>query len=213
MHRSQSRAASRAAFTLMEILLVVAVIATMATVVVLSLSGWTAQAGFDEGVSRFETALRMARADAADRNVRLRLAFDADGNAHVLYEPKPLEEPGTFSEFLDCTWGDFLGMGLVRVSRCELTGSSAYRVLNPLGGSPGGGDDEAVLDTLTFHPDGTSDTALVELRPMSDTDPRRALIRVGGPAGLLLTTFVDVDQLPDTYDQIRLEESGGGAGE
>jgi type II secretory pathway pseudopilin PulG len=200
-------APSRAAFTLMEVVLVLCLIIVLATVAAISLSGWNREAAFEDGVSHFESALRLARAEAARLGLRLRLAFDPNGGAVILYEPRPLEAPEEFEEYAGCTWGNVLDDCAVRVSQCQLTGSSAYR---PVGKNEPGRDSafaSAVpMDSLTFYPDGSSDSALVELKPYDDDDTRRAVIQVTGMDGGISTWMVDADALDDTYARIHREE-------
>jgi hypothetical protein len=187
------------------VILVLCLIVVLAMVSVISMSGWRQEVAFGEGVSRFSSALRLARAEAANLGLRLRLAMDANGGVQILYEPRPLESPGEFVEYVGCTWRDIVASGMVCVNRCERTGSSAYRPAGQgLSASPQG--DGAVLDSLTFYPDGTSDSALVGLRPPDDADSRRAVLCLTGMDGAITTWMVDADSLADTYDQIHLEE-------
>jgi len=173
----------------------------VATVGAIVFSGWREEAAFDEGVSRFESALRLARTESANLGLRVRLSFDANGTAHVLYEPQPLEAPGEFVDYAACAWRDVVSGGLARVTRCELTGGSVYR-------APTQSRDpfapEDALPALTFYPDGSCEAALVELSPVSETDPRRAVVELDGEDGSFLTHRSDADALEDTYEQIRL---------
>ena len=190
-------------------MLALCVILVLAGVLALSLWGWRQDASFEEGVDRFETALRLARTEAAQLGLRVRLAFDANGGMTILYEPKPLESPEEFVEYVGCTWRSVLDDCAVSVSRCQLTGSSAYL---PVGKNEPGRDsasasgDQVPMDSLTFYPDGTSDAALVELKPPDDTDARRAVIQVTGADGGISTWRVVADSLEDTYAQIHQEE-------
>jgi type II secretory pathway pseudopilin PulG len=195
----------RGAFTLLELLLSLSLIIILAMVGWISFSGWQDDAAFEEGVSRFESALRLARTESANLGLRLRLSFDANGESRVQYEPKPLEAPGEFVEFAACTWNDVLSGGLARVSRCELTGSSAYAPASQLSSGTIPGDANSA-ECLTFYPDGTSDSAVVELAPAGESDLRRAVLSLGGLDGAISTKLTDVDSLADTYEQIRLEE-------
>jgi hypothetical protein len=187
----------------MELLLALALVVVVAVVGWMTFGGWKSQTDFEEGVNRFESSLRLARAESANLGLRLRLAFDPNGTPQLLYEPSPLESPEEFVAYAGCTWGDVLGGGLALVSQCQLTESSAYR---PAGMGTGNSGDEAVLDSVTFYPDGTSDSALVELRPPDDVDTRRAVIELGGLDGVVRTWMGDVDTLADTYAQIHLTE-------
>jgi len=201
--RRGARRAAGGGFTLIELVLVLTLVAFLAMMSWITFAGRQDDTDFEEGVNRFESSLRLARAESASLGLRLRFSFDANGAAQILYEPKPLEAPGEFVVYVACPWGDIFNGRLALVSRCERTGSSAYRSGGMGTGNPG---DQAVLEDLTFYPDGTSDSALVELSPPDGADPRRAVIELGGLDGAIRTLTTFVDFLPDTYDQIYLEE-------
>ena len=190
----------------MEVILTLCLLAVVATVAVLAVGGWRQEAAFEEGVDRFESAVRLARAEAANLGLRVRLAFGEDGAVSILFEPQPLEAPGEFVDYAGCTWRDVVDDGLYRVSRCERTGSSAWQ---PVSQGPIHPDATVAvpLEPLTFYPDGTCDSAVVELRPAGDDDPRRALVELGTSAGDISRRMVDVDSLADAYDLIRQEQS------
>lgn len=176
----------------------------LAIVGMLAFGGWRDEKAFELGVERFQAALRMARADASNLGRRLRLQFDEAGGTQILWEPKPLEEPGVFSDYQGCLWRDFIPHGSVRVSRSELVGSSAYRTV-VFGQQATDSADEAQLAPLTFHPDGTGDSALLELAPSDESDTRRAVIRLSAQGGIVSVGLVDEEQLQEYYDQIDSE--------
>src|SRR5690606_36561098 len=106
------------AFTILELLLALAVLVLLLTLAVVGLDQLRSRAWLDEGVSRFETVLRMARTEAAGRGQRLQLAFDdASGAVDLLIEADPLGAPGQFQPFTGCTWLHQLPNDLVRVRR------------------------------------------------------------------------------------------------
>ena len=166
----------------MEILLALAVMGLLLTALVVN---WSALAGgqdLDEGAGRLETALRMARADAANRGRRIRLAFDEiDGRFIVFWEADPMGEPGRFTEYTACTWGDYVSMDRIRLERCELVGLSIYQVMKM--SSPGGADTTAGPAPITFEPDGSSDSAVIEVSAVDERDPRHVIIELEGLTG------------------------------
>ena len=164
-----------AALTLVEIILALAILSVLAAATVVSFTGWLESETFQQGARDFETVLRMARADAINRARRLRLSFDGeDGRPQVLWEPAPLAEPGTFVPFTACMWTDRIPVETVRVLRCEWTGESAYRSAGQDAG------DEQALQPITFHPDGSSDSAIIELAPWTPSDERLIQIELNG---------------------------------
>lgn len=183
----------REAFTLLEVILALAVLLMLSGAVVVSFSGWYDRSHFDEGVRRMETALRMARADAALCARRLRLEVDPEsGTCRVLWEADPLAKPGEFVPYLSGTWEHDLPTGLAVIARCELVGPSAYQTL-----TYGSGRDEQAesgFQPVTFYPDGSSDSAEIELQAVREDDPRRALVELDGLSGTITRrTFTEAE--------------------
>jgi type II secretory pathway pseudopilin PulG len=161
-----------------EIVLALGVLCVLAAVTVISLSGWLAGETFRQGARDFETVLRMARADAINLARRVQLRFDGeDGRPQVLWEPQPLAEPGRFVDFTACTWTDRIPAEAVRVIRCQWTGESAYRLPGP---DVSGGPGEQAFQPITFNPDGSSDSAVIELAPWAPSDERLIVIDLDG---------------------------------
>jgi len=154
--------------------------------IVVNFTGWGQSRRLDEGARRFQTMLYMARAEAANRGRKLRLAFETGeqgrGEIRILEEADPLGAPGEFTEFTACTWGNYVPRGLVKVGRCELVGDSAYRLME--GELIGQGDSEdQPLEAVTFYPDGSCDSALIELVSTGESDSRKAVIEIDGLTG------------------------------
>ena len=197
----------RDAFTLVELMLVVGLLAVLAAVTYFSMAGWQTGATFEEGVQRFEAMLRMARADAANQGFRIRLTSDDAGRVRILCEAQPRQEPEQFIDYPGCSWSDFSPHELARITRSELTGPSAYQTLSREG--PAAANQAAApMDALTFYPDGSSDSALVELTPLDETDTRRAVVELDGLSGRISTTIVQIDELELLYTQLRQQQSG-----
>ncbi len=173
-----------AAFTLLEMMLTLALLAVLIGTSALSLWGLQRGRQLDQGAAAFETVLRMARADACTRGRRLRIAFEDEGlRAEILWEPEPLSEPGQFVRHAGSGWLREVPNGLVRVERCELAGPSAY--LTRSTDSPAGGEEPEGLSALTFYPDGASDSAVIELVSVDERDTRRAVIELDGVSGAI----------------------------
>jgi prepilin-type N-terminal cleavage/methylation domain-containing protein len=104
----------RAGFTLLELLLVVALLTLFGTAAVLNLAPLWRTAPLEEGVGRLEGLLRFARAEAAQQGRRVRLQLNPSPIPHaypgpglglgaaetpsvqVQWEPEPLRQPGVF---------------------------------------------------------------------------------------------------------------------
>lgn len=174
-----------AGFTLLELVLALALVTLLLGAGVIAVSSLRAGRHLEEGAWRFETMLRMARTDAARLGRRVRVGFEGEGGRwQILWEPEPLERPGTFADYASCTWRDYLPERMVRVVRSELVGPSAYRTLS-LGGMRSGSGGDSALEAVTFYPDGSCDSAEIELVDPDGKDERTAIITVDGLTGTM----------------------------
>jgi prepilin-type N-terminal cleavage/methylation domain-containing protein len=181
-------------FTLLEILLVLGVLALLAGAVIISLSGRSEVEALREGMGRLETAMLMARAEAANLGLRLRLDFDPQAmQVLVMYEPEPLAEPGTFVAYAGCTWQDSLEFEGIRIEKCEFVGSSAYRAVETATG--GGSSSDSALASVTFEPDGSSDSVHLELTSAADPDSRRGFLDLDGLTGTISTRILTASEM------------------
>jgi prepilin-type N-terminal cleavage/methylation domain-containing protein len=189
---------SRQAFTLVEMLLALTIMGLLLTALALNFSALAGGQDLEEGATRIETALRMARAEAANLGRRIRLAFDEmDGRFIVFWEADPLAEPGRFTEYTACTWDDFVSMDRIRLVRCQLVGPSLYQVVRM--GTAGGGDATAGPATITFEPDGSSDSAVIEVSAADERDARHVLIELEGLTGTVTSRILSPEELaPET---------------
>lgn len=166
-------------------------------------------ARFPEGVRRFETLLRMARADASGNGLRVRIAPRQTEDAvsvRILVEPDPLLEPGQFTPYR-CTWRTFRPRGLARVTRSTMLGEDVYRRM-AIGLDADETSDSVPMAPVTFYPDGSSDSAAFELAPIDEDDSRRAVIRLDGVNGTITTHLLDEDELEEYYEQTGLGGRG-----
>jgi type II secretory pathway pseudopilin PulG len=182
--------------TLLETILVVLLLLLLVSGVMFSFTGWRSDVNFDEGLYRFEGLLRMTRADASNQGRRLRITPDAEsGEVRVLWEPDPFKTPNEFVEYPG-TWTGYVPTGLVRVTRCELTGDSAYRTMDF--GPMQNDSSRTLMESVTFQPSGSSDSAVFELSPMDPTDVRRGLMQWDGVNATVSTQVVSSDQTQQT---------------
>ncbi len=170
-------------FTLLETVIVLALLIALGALAAVWMVSWRTRQ-FDEGVGRLASTLRMLRADAARQGRRIRLEFDGenpDAPLSVSWEPMPLDAPGQWQPMDSSLWSSELPNGLVRVVGCTLLGDGAWR--REIRAQYGAGEtagDEGELPDVVFLPDGTCDSCLIELAPLEEDDPRRAVVQLDG---------------------------------
>jgi type II secretory pathway pseudopilin PulG len=176
-------------FTLIEILLALGVIVMMIGIMALAVGGWISGRTLENGATQVESALRLARADAANQGRRLRLVFPGEAAApKILWEPDPLAAPGEFVDYGACTWRECLAVDGLQVSRCDPMGPSLQRPAD--WGGQEVSDKSATAAAITFEPDGSSDSAVIELTVTGSGDSRRAVLLLDGQTGRIETTLV-----------------------
>jgi len=191
----QRSRAGAAAFTLLELVLVVAILVLLAGVMVMSLGGVRPGSDLDQGAVQFENVLLMARAEAANTGRRLRLDFDGGGGAaKVLWEPQPLEEPGKFADYT-ASWTQDIPNDSVRVVRSRLTGPSAFQTPEAVGATSS--QEGEALASVNFYPDGSADSAQIELASTDQEDARRAVINIDGLSRTITTRILTQAELEE----------------
>ena len=134
----------------------------------------------------------------------------------VEWEPQPLAQAGEFLPYSQRLWARQPWWELVRVERSERLGDSAYSLLSYSsksggGGASGGGerpfgmmrDEDPSYASITFNPDGSSDSARLLLRSTEPSDDRSALIELDG-----VTAAVSLRLMTPT-ERAEWEESPG----
>jgi prepilin-type N-terminal cleavage/methylation domain-containing protein len=207
-------------FSLLEVLLALAVLGLVMGLTLVGLSGVARASRLPEGLRRWEASLRFAQADAASQGRRIRLSIPLSPNVgqpgaiepsqrvSVLWEDRPLEEPGVFTEYTRCDWASAIPGELVQISRVQPMGQSVYRDsfgLSPAGFNRAGSVDPSTAE-LTFQPDGSSDSALLELidpaRAASQPESaRRAVIELNGVTGRVRGQLLSSDAADERFDE------------
>lgn len=192
--------ARRHAFTLIELMIVVIMLVVLMTTMVWVVGRGYSYKNLDQGSRQFVTMLRMMRAESTNTGRRFRLNFVEPGTAttegsdgepvqhytfQVLWEPQPLAEPGQFIPY-DELWAKSVPNDLVIVRRSTRTKSGAMRVEVFASGETGdSSEDSDVPQSIDFFPDGTSESAEIELVSISEQDPRMSFIKLTGSVGIL----------------------------
>lgn len=135
-------------FSLIELILVMIVIFTLATVVAPRFSDFFPSYQVRKSTEHLFAWARKARADAATTGVRQRLILDSKNRKFwIEYEARPLKEPGTFV-LLSGAWGQE-----------QLPEGVTFGSIEGAESAPSGDG----LKYLEFRPDGTSSEATVVL--------------------------------------------------
>lgn len=199
-----------AAFTLIELILVVALVSLLLGAVAFNFSALSRGQSLEEGASQFEALLRLSRANAAATGRPVLLALLASTNAApssdpasggspaalslaVLSQPDPLRQPDLYRT-LPST--QYLLAQLADLIRLEIP-------LPPRTADPSDPSDPSDQSTppastpftpiLTFNPDGSSDAADFILLPQDPEDRRRIHIHVDAITGTLHRRYLSAD--------------------
>jgi len=203
---SGSSGGGGAGFTITEIVVAIAVLALLAGVMVTGFGAWYDTERIEESARRLESILRLARAEAASRGRRIRLAFDAQTlQAVIEWEPAPLEEPGVFVAH-PAAWAHDLPNEELRFLRCQRIGASAMQLLTYQREQELESEDGGVLQAVMFYPDGSFDSAIVEVGDAEEADPRVGRIDLDGLNGTIhLRMLTPTEQ----EEQAELDEEAG----
>jgi Tfp pilus assembly protein FimT len=201
----------RQGYSLVELLLTMSLLLLFTGLAVVSLNTLNQHSTLSEGVIRFETLLRFARAEAAHSGKRVRINFVQDTNqvstpiqlgtnqvdtsqlTHVelTWEPNPAGEPDVFQDLQTIQWG------VEQVN--ETVGVSAVRLIDNAESQPAADDqgeqaqDSASLEdasaaapsSITFNPDGSCDSAEIILADREGKEDRRVIVRIEGFTGCI----------------------------
>lgn len=192
----------RRGFTLIETFVTLALVTLLAGMIVVNFHTWQRSYNLEEGALQVETLLRLTRAEAARVGLRFRLQADEEtGALQVLYEPKPLEQPGTFVPYLGASWVTYTPETLVRVKRIRLSGPAAFRTMSV---EQLQGGQQSEFEPITLYPDGSCDSALIELADAEEIedDPaqaHRALLILDGVHCVINPHYIT----PSQYEEYR----------
>lgn len=171
-------------FTLVEILLAVALVVVLLSLTLGAFTGMYHSEQLSEGSRKLDSLLRMARADAAAQGRRVRMVFDPQTlQPAFVWEPKPLEEPGVFVPYTAASWAAALPNDQLRVRRCQRIKDSAFQTSIFKKEQELQSAEGKFLHALTFYPDGTCDSAILELAGREESELRIGRIDIDGTTG------------------------------
>lgn len=194
-----------AAFTLVEMILAMALICALVAILVMNLSNWQQGQALDDGTDKVVSLVEMARAEAANRGQRFRLDTDESGQLQILYEPQPLDSPGQFVAFDGAFWAKQLPNNLVQVYRCDLMGPSAADASQ---WSSSAKETTTTQPSILFYPDGSCDSAVIELKEL-DRDGPHTLVEIDGISGSVRRRTLYPSELEEYHQELDARQEGG----
>ncbi|HEX7862869.1 MAG TPA: GspH/FimT family pseudopilin [Verrucomicrobiae bacterium] len=203
---------SQRGFSLVELLLTLVLILCLAAASVFTFTAVYRTASLDEGSDRFQSLIRFAQAEAATTGRKVRLEFQptqvetATETAEelreikVTWEADMLNAPGVFEVYTNKAWSEGIVNELVVVEKVASlteagepmpTESIASSDMDPTDPMPTANE----FPSITFYPDGTSDSAEVVLASRNDEDERRLAVRLGGMLGTVSTRTISASEV------------------
>ena len=178
-------------FTLLEMVLAVALVAMLAGVFIVTFSGSLSKAQTDAAGERIASLMRSTRAEAALAGRRFRLTFDTDTDQPIVtIERDGLGEPEVFTSY-EAWWIEqsLLPEGIT-VATCELVGESTPAETDRLET-----DEQDDPDEITFMPDGSSDSARIVLVSDDREHPWAVEIMLNGIDGTITIRELDEEEI------------------
>ena len=211
------------AFTLLELLLSVALLLLLLSAVVFNFSGLQRGAPLDEGANQIDALIRYARAQASSSGRQVRLAFEespnnnllaAKGQPRLLWETDPVSRPGLFEPLAEA---DEYVRGLndlIRIEGVRLVEGDDFEPESPdtTTALKEGAEVDPILATfpeLAFFPDGSSDSAEILLSSRSEDDSRRVAVRLLGMTGSIRRKLIAEELKPVDSESRSQPEAAG----
>ena len=190
------RGAGRA-FSLVELLLSIALLLLLLSALVFNFGGMQRGAGLQEGELQVEGLLRFARGYSASsgRLVQIQLTNSISEGTNLVFslvsETDPIHNPGCFELVFEAAQYLEQITKLVNVTDVRLLDSSmvmvdATSVTNDLVQAASTG----VWPSISFYPDGTSDSAGITIVSRDEEDARKILVRLAGEIGAVSHGYV-----------------------
>lgn len=198
----------RRGFTLVEVLLAVALTSLFTGAAIVSFSTIGQGAELNLGAVRFEGMLRFARAEAANSGRRVRVTFVPESpmettapttnqasQIHLAWEPKPLDQPDVFEDLPPSQWGadhltDNIDIQTVRLIDPNDTASAVPATNTVAVADESESAQAAPPPAITFNPDGSSDSAEIVLTARNPDDARRIAVRIEGLTGSISRSVI-----------------------
>jgi type II secretory pathway pseudopilin PulG len=212
--------ATGAGFTLVELVLTVALLLLIAGAVGYSFNSARQGTQLEEGAGQLESLFRFARAQSASTGRCVRVSFveaalaEATNAAspfpgvQVQWEPDPLTEPGKFVRLFEATpFADqlndlvqFRPMSEVESPTGAFTSQPSFAAPAESGIVASGAMTESVspgVAPIVFYPDGSSDSAELILMSLDEGDLRRLRLSLSGLTGTVRRKWLAAEGQPE----------------
>lgn len=211
-HRNASPSSG---YTLYELLLVTGLLMLLSSAAIFSLATLDQSSTLNQGADRFESLLRLARAEAANTGRRVRISFVQESSVQtnllsrveVSWEPQPLEEPEVFANLGRVNWGieevnANVGIETVKVSDPEAQSDPSEAAGDDLDLEPEPVDAESggQPQPITFNPDGSCDSAEIVLAARDLESDQRVRVRIEGLTGTV-SSMVTTNGVPGDFGE------------
>lgn len=193
------------AFTLIELLLTLALLLLLLGAAAFSFSSLRRGAELNEGASRLETLFRFARAHAAYSGCRVQLEFTIAATQEIssastpsvraFYEAEPMDKPGVWTELRGAEWNLDTFADLVTITGFQdLDDALTLIETEEVAEEPG--PSAPSVARLSFFPDGSSDSAEILLASRDIEDRRQIAVRLTGLTGAITQREIHEDPVP-----------------
>ena len=229
--------ATGAGFTLVELVLTVALLLLLAGAVGYSFNSARQGTQLEEGAGQLESLFRFARAQSASTGRRVQVSFVEAAvvgatnaaspfpGVQVQWEPEPLTEPGKFVRLFEATpFADQLNdLVQFRPMLEAESGNGVFTNQTTFAAAPaengaiaaGASTESAtavVPPPIVFYPDGSSDSAELILMSLDEGDLRRLRLSLSGLTGTVRRKWLAAEGQPEVpEDQASDVELPGGA--
>ncbi|MBI5799204.1 MAG: hypothetical protein HZA92_00550 [Verrucomicrobia bacterium] len=206
--RSHPRHPAPRCFTLIELLLTVALVLVLLGAVIYNFSSAASGARLNEGAGQVEALFRFARAHAESTGKQVRILFpESEGGdsaemvaaespastVRVTWEADPVGAPGVFRDLPAAASYVQSISNLVSIQMVQPDGQGAEGTGVSADALPNAGSTEEPaaeaarnpFSIVTFYPDGTGDSVEVVLASRDEEDVRRLMVRMTGLTGII----------------------------
>ena len=201
-----------AGFTLVELLLAVALLVLLLSAVIFNFSSLQQGAALDEGVNQLEALIRFARAHAASTGKQVQITFEEEagsgqatplGILKVLWEPDPVSRPGFFEPLTELQEyvrriTELISIESVRLTETEYIAPERTAMLENTDEGSETNSMFVTFPSIGFFPDGSCDSAEIKVGSRSQEDTRRIAVRVQGINGSIRHHLIT--------DELKVEE-------